>query len=199
MQYSLDLIFKLVWQLLTLMLLPNIHSMIDYKDHKYLDLILIFLKQIGIPFRLEKIKSEQFLPGILISNGSLIIDVDQLLFPGDIMHEAGHIALAPPEIRNSLNNQIDKQLDFDMATHELMAVLWSYAAAVEAKIPPIVVFHPEAYKGESEFLIQSFEQGNYNGLPMLQWLGMTYDEQKAIANNTKPFPHMISWLRPLKK
>lgn len=172
--------------------------MIDYKSAAYLQPILSFLEKKDIPFALENIKKNSFLPGILIQNGTLIIDTALLQFPGDVLHEAGHIAVAPPATRMHLSDPIsdNAQLDFDAATHELMTLAWSYAAAIECGIPPEVVFHPEGYKGQHQSILYSFQTGQYIGLPMLQWLGMAYDAQQAHLNNAQSFPHMIQWLRP---
>ncbi len=170
--------------------------MIDYQNPQYLQPILLFLEKINIPFTLETITGEMFLPGVIIKNGTLIIDTSQLQFPGDVLHEAGHLALAPAEIRSNLNNPIAAQLDFDAATHEIMTLAWSYAAAIESGTPLEVLFHPKGYKGQNESIIQGFQSGQYIGLPMLQWLGMSCDAQYAAINNVKPFPDMIQWLRP---
>ena len=170
--------------------------MIDYQNPQYLQPILLFLKKINIPFRLENITGEMFLPGILIKNGALIIDTFQLKFSGDVLHEAGHIAFAPAAVRSRLNEPIATQLDFDAATHEMMTLAWSYAAAIESGTPPGVLFHPEGYKAQHESILRGFQSGQYIGLPMLQWLKMAYDAHHAALNNVKPFPHMIQWLRP---
>lgn len=170
--------------------------MVDYQNPQYLQPILLFLKKINLPFTLENITEAMFLPGIIIKNGTLIIDGSQLKFPGDVLHEAGHIALAPAEVRPNLNEPIAAQLDFDAATHEIMTLAWSYAAAIECGIPLGVLFHPEGYKGQHESIARGFQAGQYIGLPMLQWLKMAYDTHHAAMKNVKPFPHMIQWLRP---
>jgi len=125
-----------------------------------------------------------------------MIDSSQLKFPGDVLHEAGHIALAPAAVRPNLNEPIAARLDFDAATHEIMTLAWSYAAAIESGTPLKVLFHPEGYKGQNESILRGFQSGQYIGLPMLQWLGMACDAHNAAVNNVKPFPHMLQWLRP---
>ena len=76
-----------------------------------------------------------------------------------------------------------------------MAIAWSWAALVHLELDPEVVFHPAGYKGWSQTIIENFSQGRYFGVPMLQWLGMTADEQGAEDLGVAPFPHMIKWLR----
>ncbi|RZK31474.1 MAG: hypothetical protein EOO61_17980, partial [Hymenobacter sp.] len=65
-------------------------------------LLCSFLGQIGIETREQAITEPMFLPGLLIQNGVLLIDSAQLLYPGDILHEAGHIAVSLPEDRPQL-------------------------------------------------------------------------------------------------
>ena len=169
----------------------------NYKDQQYLEPILQFLEKVNIPYKLKSVNAKMFLPGILIKKGTIIIDKEKLKFPGDVLHEAGHIALAPADVRSKLNSPIDTQLDFDAATHEMMTLAWSYAAAIDSGTPFDVLFHPEGYKGQNDSISWGFQSGQYIGLPMLQWFGMTYDANNAAKNNVKPFPHMIQWLRPM--
>ncbi len=170
--------------------------MINYKDHQYVTPILAFLEKIGVSVKMKKITKKTAIPGILIKNGTLQIDLEQLKFPGDLLHEAGRIALAPKDVRSKLTSPIDSQLDFDAATHSMMTLAWSYAAALETKIPLEVLFHPEGYKGQNESIMHGFKSGMYIGLPMLQWLNMAHDANIAAQKGVQPFPIMQSWLRP---
>jgi hypothetical protein len=132
------------------------------------------------------------LPGIHIKNGGLIIDTEQLLYPGYILHEAGHLATVPHHIRCELDGKLP-DIDIHRGA-ELMTLAWSYAVALHLKIPADIVFHEYGYKGESQNLIDNFEQGKFIGLPMLQYYGMAYNEQTAKSIGVKPFPHMVSWI-----
>ena len=64
----------------------------NYQDPTYVQPVLRFLEKIGIPFQLITLNTETHLPGILIENGSLQIDLEKLSFPGDLLYEAGRIA-----------------------------------------------------------------------------------------------------------
>ncbi len=44
-------------------------------------------------------------------------------------------------------------------------------------------------------LIDNFTAGNYIGLPLLQWFGMTVEPRHAAARGVEPFPHMLRWVR----
>lgn len=157
--------------------------------------IIDFIRSIGIPVSFGEIAPEkQFLPGMCIQNSGLIIDMDALKYPGDLLHEAGHLAVITPAKRSSLNGKLESGSDEAMG-EEMMAIAWSYAAAVHLQLDLNIVFHEDGYKGESDNLINNFSHGHYVGLPLLQWVGLTYDTQNAKVKNTQPFPHMLKWIR----
>ena len=159
-----------------------------------LEKCISFLNSIGIDTSFRKIDGESFLPGLMIENGGIIIDREQLLFPGDILHEAGHIAVTPAAKRPSLGQQSiinSEQRDAE----EMMAIAWSYAACVHLELDPYFVFHDDGYKGGGSYIADNFKEKKYFGLPMLQWVGMTVDEKKAEQLKVSPYPSMIKWLR----
>ena len=151
--------------------------------------IFSFLNEIGIKITLKKIKEKTFLPGILIRQGNLIVDKDKLTYPGDLLHEAGHIAVIPKEERQFINANVSQNL-LNKEGEEIAAILWSYAAAQHIDIPIELVFHENGYKGDSSWLITQFAHKNYIGLPLLQWMGLTYQE-----GSTLKFPEMKKWMR----
>ncbi len=61
---------------------------------------------------------------------------------------------------------------------EMMAIAWSYAAAVRLDVDPATVFHSGGYRGWAGSIIDNFSAGRYFGVPMLQWIGLTFDENK---------------------
>jgi hypothetical protein len=153
-----------------------------------------FIRSIGIPVTLKQISGETVLPGLAIEYGGLVVDADKLLYPGDLLHEAGHLAVAPPEIRQTMHGALDPQQDFEIAG-ELMAIPWSYAACIYLQIDPRIVFHAAGYHSGGDSIVDNFANGNYFGVPGLQWAGMTYDEKNAAENGVLPFPNMIKWVR----
>lgn len=156
-----------------------------------LKMMLAFLQEIDLVYYLEPINGDTFLPGLKLREGTLVIDTDRLLYPGDILHEAGHLACMPPYIRRGMSDSLE---DIDMHRGgEMMAIAWSYAAAVFLDIDPAFVFHENGYKGAGNGILHHFNEGGSMGLPLLQWSGMSYDIATAIAEGSKPFPYMISW------
>jgi len=152
--------------------------------------IVAFLRGIGLVVRPGHVPEQSFLPGMWIDHGALVVDEAGLRFPGDLLHEAGHLAVAAPERRPTIVGDAGPD-----AAEEMMAIAWSYAAVVHLQLDPAVVFHPAGYRGGSAALIENFQQGRYIGVPVLQWLGMTYDAVQAPSYAVAPYPHMVQWLR----
>jgi hypothetical protein len=146
--------------------------------------IFSFLDKIGIERKEAKISGPVFMPGITIENGALVVDMDELKYPGDLLHEAGHIAVTPAEERKTMSGAIAK----NKGGEEIAAILWSYMAAREAGIPPQVVFHDDGYKGEADWLLENFTNKMYIGWPFLKWAKM-FDKQED-GNLV-----VLSWLR----
>jgi len=151
--------------------------------------LMDFLERIGLPVRLGPVEESSFLPGILIDRGVIVVDESKLKYPGDLLHEAGHLAVLPAARRNRL--QFDAGND---GGEEMAAIAWSYAAALHLGLDPAVVFHEGGYRGGSAALLENFSAGRYLGLPMLQWLGLAEDQRTAAAGGRRPYPEMVRWV-----
>lgn len=154
-----------------------------------LDLILPFLARIGIVVTERPLTAKTFLPGLLIEAGTLVIDREKLKFPGDVLHEAGHIAVVPPSQRASLSDNLQTG-----PAEEMAAIAWSYAAALHIGLDPAVVFHEHGYKGGADSILENFREGRYFGVPFLAWCGMT--RERNIGAGEAVYPQMSAWLRP---
>ncbi len=158
-----------------------------------LDICIKFLREIGISVNFSKENKESFLPGIEIFEGDLYLNPETLEFAGDILHEAGHIAVVPIAERATLNaNTIAERQGRE--AEEMMAIAWSYAASIHLGLPASFVFHEGGYKGGGSYLAENFNQKRYIGLPMLQYHGFCYDEKNALLQQKIPFPHMYKWV-----
>jgi hypothetical protein len=156
-----------------------------------MDRMLDFINAIGLEYHFETIEANTFLPGLEFREGALIIDRDKLLYPGDILHEAGHLACMPPDIRKTMTGALeDNNIN---QGGEMMAIAWSYAACIYLEIELEVVFHEYGYKGGGSHIADSFKQGQFFGVPLLEWCGMTYDAPTARRLNKQLFPKMINW------
>lgn len=151
--------------------------------------VVVFFDAIQLEYRFEQLASKTFLPGLMIQEGRLIIDPDKLTYPGDTLHEAGHIAVTPEAGRPALTGDVHK-CGHDPGD-EMAAIAWSWAALQAIGGPPEFLFHPDGYKRGSESYIEAFSSGHGFGYPLLAWYGMT-----EMPTEPGGFPSMKLWLRP---
>lgn len=153
--------------------------------------ILEFLNAAGIPVRPGNVPPHTFLPGILVENGTLVFEASRLTWPGDLLHEAGHLAVMRPEQRAAAHSHTGDDAGFEMA-----AIAWSWAAAIHLDIDPAIVFHSGGYRGGSAAILENFSAGRYFGVPLLEWLQMAASPKSAGELGVPPYPHMLRWLCP---
>ena len=153
-----------------------------------------FLTEIGIEILPVQLPEPTFLPGILIDGGRILVDEEKLIYPGDLLHEAGHLAVVPGALRPALSGEVSVP-ETDMNAVEAHAVAWSYAAIVRLGIDPSVVFHGGGYRQCSDRLILTYRSGVYPGANGLEQAGMTATGARAAALGVPPYPFMLRWLR----
>ncbi len=160
----------------------------------FLPKILAFLQQIGLPAEEKNLPDDTFLPGLELGPNRIFVDFAKLKYPGDILHEAGHLAVTTSAQRAAVGSpQLEQPWPTD--GEEIVAILWSYAAALHLDVPLDYLFHPNGYKGNSSWLQETFAAGNFIGLPLLAWMGLTLTPEQAAQRNLAPFPAMQKWLR----
>src|SRR5882672_552004 len=119
-----------------------------------IDRIVEFLRESGLAVRVAEIEGPTVLPGIKVVEGGLVVDPARLKYPGDLLHEAGHLAVMPPGRRALANDDTGSD-----GGEEMAAIAWSYAAAVYIGLDPRVVFHEAGYRGDSRSLLENFGAG----------------------------------------
>jgi hypothetical protein len=159
-----------------------------------LDLILSFLKSIGIAVIEKEFVDQTFLPGLTLGPNCIYVDYSRLLYPGDLLHEAGHLAVTTGEQRSNIGIT-EPDTGWPTDGEELGAILWSYAALKQIGIPEEVVFHTNGYKNDSQWLIDNFSNGVYIGLPFLEWIGVALGKERAEKENKPAFPLVLKWIR----
>lgn len=159
-----------------------------FKD-SILNAITGFLAGIGIEVVPGEISEHTFLPGLKIAAGKIHVDENKLLSPGDVLHEAGHLAVVPVQDRLNL---AETPLINDPG-NEMAAIAWSWAALKHLDLAPEIVFHPGGYKGDSDNIIENFSNNRYFGVPLLQYKGLCLEQKLAAEKGIKPFPYMIKW------
>ena len=142
--------------------------------------LVAFVRSIGIDVRTATLPEKTVLPGLDIRHGAILVDEARMTHPGDILHEAGHLAVTDPLKRDA------PQLSPTPAD-EMTSIAWSYAALRHLDLDPAVVFHDDGYKGEAASLIENFTAGHYFGVPLLQFYGMAVEPRRA-ADDQAPSP-----------
>lgn len=150
-----------------------------------IDTILSFLRELGLQIELLPVP-DGFLPGIRMIRGGLRVDLERLLYPGDLLHEAGHLAVMPRARRMA-----EQPASTTDGGEEMAALAWSYAAAMNLALPPEVVFHDHGYKGQAQALIARYQNGDCPGVPLLWWMGLT---TAPAEGRPSAFPRMTRWL-----
>lgn len=157
--------------------------------------ISYFLQEIGIKVIPKVINEDTFLPGIRIVEGDIWVDEAKILSPGDILHEAGHLAIFSKETRKSLTDSVIVS-NTTQGGEEMAAIAWSWAALKHLNIAPEIVFHPKGYKDDSENIIANFLQKQYFGVPTLAFKGLCIDGKSPLNTDVKSedvFPKMLKW------
>lgn len=152
--------------------------------------IVTFLRSIGLEVVAGELDVDRIVPGIAIDGGVIVVDETRLQFPGDLLHEAGHIAVAEPDERAQLRGDVGAG-----GGEEMAAIAWSYAAAIHLGIDPAVVFHDGGYRGGAAAIIENFAAGRYVGVPLLEWWGLAQRHDDARGQDSEPFPAMREWVR----
>lgn len=150
--------------------------------------IIGFLASIGIAVREGEVPPETIVPGIRLEQGEIVFDRTKMLYPGDLLHEAGHLAVMPQSRRCTATESASQDPGEEMA-----AIAWSYAAALHIGLDPAVVFHSGGYREGSPAILENFREGRYVGVPLLAWMSLT--NVKAHAETQVVYPRMIRWLR----
>jgi hypothetical protein len=150
--------------------------------------LVAFVRGIGIEVRTATLTEKTVLPGLDIRHGAILVDEARMTHPGDILHEAGHLAVTDPAERNAPTLS-------PTGGDEMTSIAWSYAALRHLELDPAIVFHDDGYKGGAASIIENFTAGRYFGVPLLQLYGMALEPNRAAASGVEPYPHMLRWLR----
>src|SRR3954451_21718791 len=119
--------------------------------------ILDFLRRIGIDCELTELAEDDcFLPGIRLDGGRLLVDAERLLYPGDLLDEAGYLAVVRPDARRQMSGASTAVPGVDMKTAEVAAAWGSNPAALGAGPTPAEVFHDGRYRGCWKSLLSTF-------------------------------------------
>jgi hypothetical protein len=156
--------------------------------------IFDFIAGIGLSIAETPLTEATFLPGITIREGGLIVDPAALLWPTDLLHEAGHLAVLPTAVRASADDALIDVLGLEHAG-EPEAMAWAYAAASHLGLPLNALIHEGGYQGRSAEILSMYAYGIYPGLRGLCETGMTAAPGFGSAEDDIRYPRMRRWLR----
>lgn len=156
--------------------------------------IVAFLRETGLDVREGEVAGDAFLPGVEVIAGRIVYDPARLAWPGDLLHEAGHIAITPAARRAELPGLLEG-LPVDAHGGEVDATAWAYAACVALGLAPDVLFHAGGYRGHGQDLAMMYALGVYPGAAGLARAGLAHVGQEAAAQGLPCYPRMIRWLR----
>lgn len=181
------------------------------RDHQVLPAILAFLDDIGLWAEIGSVPEDAFLPGLLIRDGGLVIDPEACLCAGDVLHEAGHLAILPSRLRPSVGGNVEACLERLRATHpadptdpawacvgiggDTPAIAWSFAAALAVGLPTPAIFIQEGYQAQAGAnpmaLHDQLVMGVFPGILHLARAGLT--DSPLAAPGPMTFPRMRRW------
>ena len=147
-----------------------------------------FLQEIGIEVEVGPVEGS-VLPGMTVRRGRICVDPDIPAYPGDLLHEAGHVAVSDPATRDAI-----EAIEADPGD-EMAAIAWSVAAAHACGIPLETLFFDEGYRGGAVALRKAFTGRAAVGVPMLASFEMTAEPHRAEEWGVPAFPAMSRWLR----
>lgn len=176
-----------------------------------IDKVLAWLTSIGLQVeRGSRPWQNLFAEGIWIEEGRLIVSADAMV--GDLLHEAGHLAVLPSRFRKLVSGDIDDlwgeraelvssvterlgQWPEDSEARALMqasdheTIAWSFAAALEVGVDPTLPFL-RGFKndGQAEAIYMACCDKQYIGINGLRAAGFI----NAIGN----FPILKKWVQP---
>lgn len=171
--------------------------------------VTAFLQDLGFEVRLDA-KVEGFLAGVEIADGVLCVESSADDLAGELLHEAGHLAIIPSLFRSSANGDLsvvskamgewidnhiaevgpdDPMVRAILQCGECEAVAWSYAAATAIGIDTRIPFF-RGFEGDGLALHDQVASGHHFGVHRLTAGGMT---DLPRPHSATPFPNMKRW------
>lgn len=187
------------------------------KHRTDIDLILNFISSIGIEYQMESDVIGPFSENIDIKNGVIHFDYERVLV-GDLLHEAGHLALVLKEYRKIFNGNLYKSLkqyvalvtqlevsdqciETLLACEDVHVTAWVWSVGIKLGLNPDDVIQTDKYGGEGDSIRELLQISDrtcmpYIGVAQLQAAGYTKKYNRMIEMqepHTKFYPHLNFW------
>lgn len=178
----------------------------------HLQAALRLLDQAGLSWRHEATASGFLGAGVDIQEGVLLISPEASV--GNVLHEAGHLAILPQPVRQFVNTDLDKAVGLLMATidwsnpdsplcraaiqcGDTEATAWAWAAGLAAGIPGPAVIRNEDYDGTGFEIREMLRTGAYMGIHGLQHAGLCAASDRWASHTRLPvYPRLARWTQP---
>lgn len=179
--------------------------------------VVAWLEEIGLPVERAEVGAPgTFIHGIEIKNGGLRVADDA--FPGDVLHEAGHLCLLPSQFRSLADGSLTAALKalmqylrenpeglFSYPEDPLCrtalqysdpeVTAWQYAAALHLELPEDWIFPQGSYLPEGhESILQRLKSNAYAGINGLQAMGWT--ALSSFSPARPKYPLLNKWVHP---
>ncbi len=171
-----------------------------------------FLDKTGIRCHLVSRTAGGFLEHVEILNGE--IRYDDRAAVGDILHEAGHIATCPSQVRPHLSGDIsdghrrlselldaasgdDNLYQMAINTSDPEATAWAYAAGMHLGIPDDQIIRDQDYDGTGEDIRFGLSLNSYMGINGLHHAGfcVVRNPRYAEIRGLPIYPLLAKWLQ----
>ncbi len=173
--------------------------------------VFAFLEGLGLVVQ-QDAKVDGFLAGVEIADGVLRVESAADDIAGELLHEAGHLAIIPGQFRSIASGDLsgvsetmgqwidanisevgpdDPTVRAILQCGECEAVAWSYAAAAAVGIDTRIPFF-RGFEGDGLALHDQVASGYYFGVHGLAAAGMT---DLPRPHSAIPFPTMRRWLQ----
>lgn len=179
--------------------------------------VVEFVRGLGIAVAVctDEAAAESFLPNVEILDGGLVVRPG--VFPGDILHEAGHLATMPAQFRPLATGQLREAFaamsryleanPMGLATYpedpvargvmqcsDPEATAWQFAAGQHLGMPDEWLFPLGSYAGDAVAVLLSLKAGGHMGINGLQAAGWTLNRANPFRPNIPVFPQLAFWL-----
>jgi len=180
-------------------------------DDRLLRKVARWLTKIGLKVEQGTRFEVPFNVGIWIEDGGLIYDPAEA-HPGNLLHDAGHLAIIPSIIRPlakgdiiaSIEQPIEAYLDSHQDAFEKLpedpiaraclqcgdaeAIAWAYAAAIAARVDPWLTC-------EQGFSNRNDAEHIYRGLQVGAHLGVNGLRAAGFIERVDDFPRLTKWVQ----
>jgi hypothetical protein len=180
-------------------------------ENRHLRRVIDFLNEIGLPCSVSP-GVKGFLPGVRIELGTLLVDPNA--FPGDVLHEAGHLATMPGRFRRQASDNIDTVLRLMLDTVDFSnpdvgearaaiqcgdpeATAWAWAAGEHIGLVPGQIIALSHYGGTGGEIREMLRARAYVGIHGLSSAAFCVTRPGAMEKirGLPAYPKLAMWLQ----